>query len=282
MTVAQELQRAAIEMIAAADHGRSVSASFKKHCPHILRQARRDAAFPKLLAFWGRCVNFDEHAKQVIVHPAILEVLGEAVGIPVRGRFVHAGLQHTYGYLFSVIETPYGSKRDRWVSDDLEKGLGIDRSLLGVRPARGTLLANVTWVLGQIALRGRPAELKRLESQAAAVAPDLVKFDFSTLERCRIVERTTLPASRREVSLVTDLVKLPHAPDGDRLLIYSTMVATKALRLVTAFPMKPDAADRLVATAAVGGKVEVELRYNAYVRGLHGRRRRGSISIVQN
>ena len=256
----EDLHRAALELIAAAQRGRSVLTAFKKLCPQIYRQVRQDARFPGLLALWGRCVNFDENARQTIVHPAILRALGELAGIPVRGNIVHAGLQHTYGYLFSVIETPYGFKRDRWVSDDLERGLGVERSLLGERPVAGTLLANATWVLGHVAFRDEPRQRAALQRQAKAVAPELVEYDFDALNVERIVERVN---RRRDVSIVTDLVTLPHAPTGDRLLVYSVAVGRAPRRLVTAFPVRPEVAKALLTAANTS---DVQLKYNAYVR----------------
>lgn len=277
----EDLHRAALDLIAAAQRGRSVVAALKARCPEVYQQVRRDAKFPGLLALWGRCMNFDENAKQTVVHPAILRALGELAGIPVRGRVVHAGLQHTYGYLFSVIETPYGFKRDRWVSDDLERGLGVERSLLGERPAHGTLLANATWLLGKIAFRGRSRNLAALESQSAAVAPELVAYDFDALTVDRIEERAARPgAVRRDVTIVTDLVTPPHAPKGDRLLIYSTAAGCGPLRLVTAFPVRPDVAAGLVARGRAGGAAEVQLKYNAYVRGFYGKRGRGRVAVA--
>jgi hypothetical protein len=284
MSAEEELQEAAVAMTAAAEKGRSVLAVLRTLCPYVYRQLRRDARFPGLLSLWGRCVNIDDNTRQVVVHPAILRALGELIGVPVRGQVVHAGLQHTYGYLFSLIETPYGFKRDRWVSTDLERGLGIDLSLLGERPAAGTLLANATWLMGQVAFRGQPAALARLACESAAVAPALVACDCSALSVCRIEERAVPPGTiRREVRLVTDLVRLPRAPDGDRLLIYSTRAGPRApLRLVTAFPVRPAVAEGLRAAAEPGGAAEVRLRYNAYVPGLCGRTVRGRRVLVES
>src|SRR5262245_4006145 len=135
----QQLQEAAIAMTAAAEKGRSVVPVLRTRCPYVYDQLRRDARFPGLFSLWGRCVNIDENTREVIVQPAILHALGDLAGVRVRGRVVHAGLQHTYGYLFSLIQTPYGFKRDRWTSTDLERGLGVDLTLLGERPAAGTL-----------------------------------------------------------------------------------------------------------------------------------------------
>src|SRR5262249_2770464 len=115
-------------------------------------------------------VNVDEYAGQTIVHPEILRAIGELAGVRMRSPVVHAGLQHTYGYLFSLIETPYGAKRDRWVTTDLETGFGLELSLLGEKPHDGTLLANLTWFLGRIVFRGRPASLPRLAKIGRAPA----------------------------------------------------------------------------------------------------------------
>jgi hypothetical protein len=279
-----ELQEAAVAMISAAEEGRPVVPVLRARCPYVYDQLRRDAAFPGLRSLWGRCVNFDENVRQVIVHPAVLRALGEVAGIPVRGTVVHAGLQHTYGYLFSLIQTPYGPKRERWVSTDLERGLGIDVTLLGERPAAGTLLANATWLLGQVAFRGQPAALARLAGAAAAVAPALVAYDCSHLSVCSIEEQAAAPGRlRRVVTLITDLVTLPLAPEGDRLLVYSARAGARApLRLITAFPVRPAVAEELRASAVPGGPAEVRLRYNAYVPGLHGRAVPGRRVLVES
>jgi hypothetical protein len=283
MSPDQQLQEAAIAMTEAAEKGRPIVPVLRARCPYVYDQLRRDARFPGLLSLWGRCVNIDENTQEVIVHPVILRALGKLAGVPVRSRVVHAGLQHTYGYLFSLIQTPFGFKRDRWTTTDLERGLGIDLSLLGERPAAGTLLANATWLLGQVAFRGQHAVLDRLAGEAAAVAPALVAYDYSALSVCRIEERATPPGTiRREVRLVTDLVTLPRAPDDDRLLVYSAQAGARApLRLVTAFPVRPGVAEELRASAVPGGPAEVRLRYNAYVPGLQGQTLPGRRALVE-
>jgi hypothetical protein len=267
----QSLQDAAQAMVAAAENGRSVLSVLKRLCPHICQQIRRDARCPELLSLWGRSVNVDENVRQIIVHPAILKAIGSLAGVPMRGRVVHAGLQHTYGYLFSLIDTPYGAKRDRWLSTDMERGLGIDLTLLGDRPHSGTLLANLTWFVGQIVFRDRPRLRQRLEANRAAVAPSLLCYDYARLEVCRIMEQAVLPGKpAREVSLVTDLLRYPHPPadstQDDTLLVYSIQQGNSSLKLITAFPVRP-AMVRDLRASVRPGKVQVRPRYNAYVRG---------------
>src|SRR5262245_58785993 len=122
MAADQQLQDAARAMVAAADAGKSVVPVLKKRCPHVYRQIVRDSKYPGLPALWGRCVNVDENAGKTIVHPAILEAIGIVAGVPMHGPVFHAGLQHTYGYLFSTLQTPYGLKRERWLSTHMEEG----------------------------------------------------------------------------------------------------------------------------------------------------------------
>jgi hypothetical protein len=277
MSADQQLQDAAQAMIAAAEKGQSVAGVLEKRCPHIHRQILQDRHYPGLLSLWGRSVNRDENTGQIIVHPAILQAIGELAGVPMRGLVVHAGLQHTYGYLFSLIDTPYGAKRDRWLSTHLERGFGLDLSLLSDRPREGTLLANLTWFLGQLVYRDRPRSLRRLEQNAQAPAPELIDYDYARLSVCRVVEQVVVPGKRsREVALLTDLVPFPHPPADweaeNTLLAYSVQNGARSpLKLVTAFPVRPDAVREIKAAVPLQGTVEVRLRYNAYVAGLYGR-----------
>jgi hypothetical protein len=276
MSADQQLRDAAKALVAAAERGQSVLPLLKKICPNVCRQIVRDGKTPGLLSLWGRCLNVDENVGQVIVHPAILEAIGALAGLPMRGRIVHAGLQHTYGYLFSLLETPYGSKRDRWVSTEPERGFGIDRSLLSDRPKDGTLLANSTWFLGRIVYRDRPRSVRQLEQIAGAVAQELIAYDFGRLPVCRLEEVVSGGRTGREIVLVTDLVAYPNPPadpEADStLLIYAVRNGCRApLKLITAFPVRTQAAQDLKASVSQRGPADVRVRYNAYIPGLAGK-----------
>jgi hypothetical protein len=265
------LEDAANAMVAAARLGRPVLPILKKHCPHIARQIVQDGAMEKLLSLWGQSCNIDENAGQEIVPPPILQVIGELAGVPMRGRFVHAGLEHTYGYLFSLIETPYGFKRTRWVSTDLEIGFGLDPTLLGDQPNAGTLLGNLSWFLARIVFRAQPDCMP--QQAPATVAPDIVNYPYADLAILRIVERIEIGPT--PIRIYTDLVPFPHsAPQTDKenqLLIYSLQKRSAASpKLVTAFPVKKSMVDELMTSAQSSGKAPIRLRYNAYVRGMYG------------
>lgn len=270
----RELQAASEAMVAAAQSGQAVLPVLRSVCPHVYRQIAQERKNTELLALWGRSDTVDENVGRQIVHQAILEAIGELAGVRMRGRFVHAGLQHTYGYLFSLIETPYGRKRERWVSTDLEKAFGLDPSLLSDRPKEGTLLANLTCFLGHIVYRGRPRRRLLFERSAAAIAPALLEYDYDRLAVCRVVEE---PSANRnggpQVLLITDLVTFPkRRTDESTLLVYSIARGSDAAsKLITTFPVTSETVRQIRDSVRPNEKVEIRLRYNAYVRGLHGR-----------
>jgi len=277
MATSSYLEGAADAMIAAARGGRAVLPILKKRCPHLYTQIRKDGTNRGLLSLWGRSCNVDENAGKTIVAPEILTAIGDLAGMPMRGRFVHAGLEHTYGYLFSVIETPYGFKRNRWVTTDLENGFGLDSTLLGDQPSAGTLLGNLTWFLAKIVFRENPSTL--VNHARATVAPEILDYDFRRLSIERMVERATWDT--RRIAIFTDIVPFPYASTQpgkvSSLLIYSVKRSIDAVpKLITAFPVKKDMVAELKASANSPGKVPIRLRYNAYVRGLYGKTIRGT------
>lgn len=267
------LRDAARAMQDAAERGLAVPPLLEKHCPDIYRQLGVDRGHPRVFSFWGRSLNADAHAGQTIVDPAVLRAIGVLAGVPMRGRVVHAGLQHTYGYLFSLIQTPYGLKRDRWVSEDWERGFGFDHSLLGPQPRAGTLLANLTWFVGHIAYRGLAGPLGGLRKIAATVAPELAGYDFDRLKVCRLEERTMPAPAGRGVRIVSDLVSYPYPPNSraeNTVLIYSVQNGPHAaLKIVTAFPVTQSTVDEL--KASISPRTPIHLRYNAYLPGFLSR-----------
>lgn len=279
MSSSTYLEDAAIAIIGAAESGRPLGPVFEEHCPEVARQILADRRYPEMLALWGRSCNIDENVGTAIVAPVILRLIGELAKVPMRGRFVHAGLAHTYGYLFSLIETPYGPKRQRWLSTVLEDGFGIEKSLLGDRPAEGTLLGNLTRFLVGIAFRG---EAIRHEWPVAA---EIAKFDFDRLQVSRIVESATTP--RGKLQIVTDLVPFPNVPSQSgvetTLLVYSVRTGSRRrTRLITAFPMKSAAVEELKASVTAEKRVPIRLRYNAYVRGFIGQTFDGTRTLQES
>ncbi len=268
-------------MIAAKARGRSAVSDLKKLCPQVYRQLAQVPHQNLLLTLWGQSTNFDEIAREQIVHPSILSTIGEIAGTDMSGESVHAGLQHTYGYLFSLVKTPYGFKRERWLETGLERSLGLDRSLFGPAPRAGSLLANLTYFLGRIAFKGQRREIDKLRRCVPWVASSVVEFNYRKLIRRRISETVSIRKGRssRPVSNFTDLITLPdpHGKTVHHWLVYSTAdQAQPNAHLITAFNITDDAAEALLSQKQ-GARVDVPLRYNVYLPGatqstLRGRR----------
>lgn len=230
---------------------------------------------PWLVGCWGQSRNHDDNAGKQIVTPAVLRTIGWLADVAMPARVCHSGLLHTYGYLFSRIETPYGKKRDRWIDGAIERGLGL-RGLLRPMPKVGTLLHNVTWLLARIAFRDDDVWLRRLARARDGAAAGVRELDYAALRATRITESVRL-ADRRLVELHTELVpfggkRLADARGG--LLIY--WCRTRAgKRLLTAFPMAGAMQRELVSAAhnlAAKGRstlpADLSLpRYNAAIEG---------------
>ena len=253
--------------------GEAVGPVFAAYAPGILKQLAADRSDPALARLWGRSVNFDEMANGVIVNPVILVFLADGLGTArPEGRLAHAGMEHTYGYLFSLLGTKFGFKRARWVGDDIGSGLGLPRGLIGPDPAEGTLLSNVTCLAGGIALKDDAAASALL---AEAVCPGILKkYASARIPRSRLVETAVLPHNRKVV-LRTDLVPFGKISAGgnSHLLIYSVYdSAAGRAELITAFPVDAAFVRRTLAPEGLGTGKPVQTRYNAWVEGLSGKK----------
>ena len=285
-----DLHTTARTMLDAARHKRSVRAVLKKCCPHIYQQVQCLKTNRAMSDLWARCVNCDDITGQQIVAAPILRLLSELSGIALRARItprvVHAGLQHTYGYLFSLIETPYGYKRDRWTEPDVERGMQISTPSLRATPTEGTLLTNVTWFIGQIAFRDQPQRMDTLHNHTEHVAKAIVNYPYAKLQGQRIIEKVyNVSANLSEVTIYTDLIAFPKQPKNaeaeNTLLVYSIQTGKTTLpRLITAFPTTGNYAKQLMEQETKGNQVPIQLLYNGYAPGMSGKIFLGERRIV--
>jgi hypothetical protein len=237
----------------------------------VVGELARDAKAPAMLATWGRALNYNQIANggfsaDPIVAPAIVDELIARAGVPAReDRIVHAGVQHTYGYLFSVLSTPFGFKRARWVQPTVNDGFGLPAGTIAPVPVAGTLLANVTWLAGAIAFAGEP-ELADAHAAPGLVAPAIQALDVTQLHTKRLSE--TVSVAGRAVELRTDFVDFPHPSEAAATwLVYSIRDGGKS-RLITAFPITAAARDKY--ESAPTGDQPITTQYNAWVDGLSG------------
>ena len=245
---------------------------FSTYTPGLLAQLDADKANPALLKLWGESINYDELANGEIVSPAVLGFIAARLGAPApRGRIMHAGAEHTYGYLFSQLPTKFGFKRARWVRPDIEEGLGLPAGSVGPAPSSGTLLSNVTCLAGGVALKGDKAAAPLLARACAHCPAAVKKFKPAAVGRARLSETVSL-AGGRKVTLRTDLVAfLKPAGGNSHLLIYSVRdSALKHAYLVTAFPVNEGFVKSVTDPAGLGENKPVQTRYNAYVDGFTG------------
>lgn len=229
---------------------------------------------------WGESSNVDAsqagapHPKPS-VDEAILDALHARAGMPGarHGAVTFAGIEHTYGYLLSDLETPFGFKRARWVRDDVEMGFGLPRGVLGPTPPGGTLFGNVTFFAGKIAFRGGSdaAEARAVESGRSSVSPALRAFDFDALAATRIEETVDLGA--RTVTFRTDYVAFTRrspAPDGNTdVLVYSIRDGERA-RLISMFAVAPASKAKATDRSRMGDAQMIAPQFNAVVEGFTG------------
>lgn len=280
-------------MIVAADNGHPVVPILKESTPQLVKQIEQDAKNPAFRQLWGMSINFDEFAKGVIVHPAILEALAEVFGAPKPSeRIVHAGMEHVYGYLFSVLKTSFGYKRARWVQPTLEQAFELSGGLLGPKPSQGTLFSNLTYFLGRIAFRSDRKELDVVRNRGSAhveIPRTLLQFPYNKLKITRLAETVTFPSElnkARKIFLRTDFVSFLRVPEGQKnthLLIYSVVdPQLGGARLITAFPVEKSFYEKAIHSDGLGPDKPVMTRYNAYIEGLSGKEFKGERQVIQS
>ena len=256
----------------ALSHTQNIAAEFAK-LPGVTKELEKDHGEKFLKTLWGDSINYDEGAKAIIVQPQILDYLTSKLGVPARkDKIVHAGLEHTYGYLFSNLKTPFGYKRARWVRDDIEKGFRLPRGTLGPYAQKGSFFSNVTVFLSQIAFRTEADLAKEALEKSSRVSMAVFGFDFKRLGIKRIEE--TVEMHSRKVVLRTDLVSflvkgLPT--DNSHLLVYSYLDSDKSTPLlITAFPVNQAFVDQVLKPENFGHNLPVTTRYNAQINGITG------------
>jgi hypothetical protein len=265
-----------------------IDAVLAETAPALFEEMKSDAKHPALLDLWGRAINFNALAgggfsTDPILAPAISDDLNALFGVaPRKDRVTHAGVQHTYGYLFSVLQTPFGYKRARWVDGSVNAGFGLPAGTLGPMPNDGTLFGNATYLAGEIAFSGEP-ETKTLAATTDGVSTSIQKLDVTTLKVTRLTEVAPID-DVRTVTIRTDFVQFPTvdpatapATANTYWLVYSIHDSEDdRSRLITAFPITTGSFHNYTAATLMGDMKNVTTAYNAWVDGLSGLTKVGS------
>lgn len=91
--------------------------------PGIAASVRKDAA-DGLFDSWEHSTVVDENTGEPVVPEDLFHHLHAVAGRDATWPVGNAGLVHVYGYLFSLAETPYGLKRERWLDAGLAAAYG--------------------------------------------------------------------------------------------------------------------------------------------------------------
>lgn len=242
--------------------------------PAMYNSMNSDSKPGTWLSLWGKSINFDEGKKAIIVNPKVITQFDQFFRQPTLKvqdkQIAHAGVEHTYGYLLSNLQTAYGFKRARWVHGTLDTGFGLPAGTLAPLPTQGTLLSNVTYFAGRIAFRDEAPALELLKS-ISGVSSALLNYDFGKLKTARLEETIQTPSG--PVVIRTDFVALPKKVEtNSHWLIYSVRDARKGAprnsQLITAFPVEASFMDGALKPELLGEDKPISTRYNAYVEGI--------------
>jgi hypothetical protein len=244
----------------------SILESIKKTNVNLYNQIIHDSKNPDLVLFWGESINFDSGAKKKIVEDEILKDLQNPFGIVNDNNIVHAGITHTYGYLFSLIETPYGYKRKRWIDSSINDAFSFNKKSLSPDTNEGGLLSNVTYFAGSLAYKNNDQRLKL--KKLNNVSAEVLNFNYEKIPKEVLEEKiSTLPLS--EYVLRTTLIKFPIITDvkeNSYLLIYSILnLKNESEALITMFPISKNAYEALINPSGLGPDKTITVKYNAHL-----------------
>lgn len=250
-----QLQRLAIDLAKTAGE-RQRKRLLNDRMPRLARHMRRMRNENAVLRRWGQSVNVDENVGCQIVSPVVLDLVGQYAGQRMDEPAYHSGLQHTYGYLLSTIQTPYGYKRDRWLSPTIEQGFGLPAKSLHAFPNRGTLLTNLTQFLSELSLRTQ--------------SPPAISGAVTSFRRCKLTEIQgwRISEKTRLVEIFTDIFPFRNLGVGESnsLLVYTIRRGRGPAKIYTTFPIDEQTQNRLVAKRQ-SKNVRIRLRYNSFVAG---------------
>ena len=206
---------------------------------------------------WTECTVFDELAKAEILPEKVMKGLGIRRAVTSGVAHAPAGLMHTYGYLFSQLQTAYGLKGKRWIESRLDERLGLPAGTFSPLAAEGEFAANLTSALLQLA--GEPVRI-----------PQAARFKPSAKALGRVEQRVTWKTpggSTETASVFTTLVPLAPLPGyetTDKFLLIYSMLRNKRHRITTAFPVGQGFADGIMGTKP-GAEAVFTPRFNLYV-----------------
>lgn len=120
---------------------------------------------------WGLSTVIDENVGSAVLARPLFDELHRRAGLTARWPVGNAGLLHVYGYLLSSTPTPYGLKRERWLSGELERACGLDDGALLPWSGSATLLSRATEVAASVLAR-TDALVEAIDGRSVRIAID--------------------------------------------------------------------------------------------------------------
>ncbi|QWT22764.1 amino acid deaminase [Subtercola sp. PAMC28395] len=235
VSFAEELHRASMALVS-TDSDTAVQRILQDDTPLLLAKLAADRAAGSF-AHWGLSTVIDENLHAPVVGRTLFETLHSLAGLSAEWPVGNAGVLHLYGYLLSSITTPYGLKRERWVTDELSSAVGRSSSFVSSSGGSG-------W----------------LQEVTGALVPILQNPE--TLEgraRARCVVDEFAPDEREEVFRAVYVAGIA----GSSAVVYGVLLGGR-LRLITAFPVAATTEGWLASVTAEPPR----LRYNAVAHEL--------------
>ncbi len=255
------------DMSANLNHNKSL---LKKNFPHIYSQLK-ELNQAQCLKLWSSSTNFDYYAKEQIVLPQVSKLIESVSGDKLilqrvysqehqqEIEIVHAGLEHIYGYLFSVINTPYGKKRKRWIDGGFNTLLQLESAPLSTHTSEN-LLSNVTYFVSRIAKK-----MKFPAQEIERISPELREYNYDSLKKTTLVE--VFRSQETNYQLTTYLIEGKQEFEGQSHILIYTISTEEEERVVSMFPIAPSFYDFIIEKKT--GKVDdIQILYNGFIQEL--------------
>lgn len=177
--------------------------------PWLVEQVEASSTDDAQLAMWTSSTVIDDNLQAPVFDKPIFSWLHRGETGSYKFPIGHAGLMHTYGYLLSSVETPYGLKRTRWLTPDLANAFGLDPSYF--YPTASTVPL-----------------MERVASIAVPVLTDPVGESRTVLAFDEVIDART----RMRTVYVCD------PAIGQTAVVYGLVTGTDA-QVVSTFPVQP-------------------------------------------
>ncbi|MBT9607398.1 amino acid deaminase [Microbacterium sp.] len=153
---------------AAASLAATAPASAIDSLPWLAAALADDRAADRFAA-WGRSTVIDENVGAAVLPRALFDELHRRAGLEATWPVGNAGVLHVYGYLLSSTPTPYGLKRERWLSGELERACGLPDGALLPWAGSQTLLSRTTAAASTLLARA-DSVAEMVDGRAARIA----------------------------------------------------------------------------------------------------------------